>query len=110
MPASTSPPPARRWPRRWLRASESATTDRQSGQVCGWTKANFQGRRASYRPGNLGCHELTGADRSVSNQTKYRVVLRSGVNCGDGKSIVLTPGHYIDNAPWAVKYVEIWGK
>ncbi|MFE9683069.1 peptidase inhibitor family I36 protein [Streptomyces sp. NPDC006285] len=78
------------------------------GYACGWTGANRTGERAvnSLTPG---CYPLNRINRSVSNQTSYRVELwhvTSG--CGTGtKLATLKPGTYADN-PGAVNGIAVY--
>ncbi|MFE1288669.1 peptidase inhibitor family I36 protein [Streptomyces sp. NPDC058751] len=78
------------------------------GYACGWTGANRTGERHvnSLTPG---CYPLQRVNRSVSNQTSYRVVLwHVAGGCGSGtKLATLNPGTYADN-PGAVTGIEVY--
>ncbi|WP_106972454.1 peptidase inhibitor family I36 protein [Streptomyces yerevanensis] len=68
------------------------------GYACGWTGKNRTGERRvnSLTPG---CYPLERVNRSVSNQTSYRVELwnvTTGCNTGT-KLATLKPGTYADN-------------
>ncbi|MGW3209549.1 peptidase inhibitor family I36 protein [Streptomyces sp. NPDC001135] len=78
------------------------------GYACGWTGANRTGTRHvnSLTPG---CYPLQRVNRSVSNQTSYRVELwHITTGCGQGtKLATLNPGHYADN-PGAVTGIAVY--
>ena len=79
-----------------------------SGYACGWTGANRTGERHvnSLTPG---CYPLERINRSVSNQTSYRVELWHNTNgCGSGtKLVTLNPHTYSDN-PGAVNGIAVY--
>lgn len=78
------------------------------GYACGWTGANRTGERHvnSLTPG---CYPLERVNRSVSNQTSYRVELwHVSGGCGSGtKLATLKPGTYADN-PGAVTGIAVY--
>ncbi|MEU0003389.1 peptidase inhibitor family I36 protein [Streptomyces sp. NPDC006314] len=78
------------------------------GYACGWSGANRTGTRHvnSLTPG---CYPLQRVNRSVSNQTSYRVELwHITTGCGHGtKLATLNPGHYADN-PGAVTGIAVY--
>ncbi|MGW7554025.1 peptidase inhibitor family I36 protein [Streptomyces rimosus] len=85
----------------------SAATKCPSGDVCGWTKANFGGSKYTESKPTPGCFPMNGA-RSVSNQTKYRVTFTRGQSC-EGAHFDVAPGHYSAKTPWPVVSAAVWG-
>jgi hypothetical protein len=80
------------------------------GKACGWSGKNRTGER---RVNTLtpGCYALNRINRSVSNQTNYRVELwNATTGCQQGtKLATLNPGTYADN-PGAVNSIAVYAR